>query len=33
MSAAFQALAHETPDYEEAVEAFAAKRPPVFNRE
>ncbi|SER03955.1 Enoyl-CoA hydratase/carnithine racemase [Solimonas aquatica] len=30
LSAAFQALAHETADHEEAVEAFVAKRPPQF---
>jgi enoyl-CoA hydratase/carnithine racemase len=30
LSAAFQALAHETADHREAVEAFVAKRPPVF---
>ena len=30
LSAAFQALAHETADHKEAVEAFTAKRPPKF---
>jgi 2-(1,2-epoxy-1,2-dihydrophenyl)acetyl-CoA isomerase len=30
LSAAFQALAHETADHREAVEAFLDKRPPVF---
>ncbi|MEQ1810563.1 MAG: crotonase/enoyl-CoA hydratase family protein [Terricaulis sp.] len=30
LSAAFQALAHETADHKEAVEAFLDKRPPVF---
>ncbi|MGD9979065.1 MAG: crotonase/enoyl-CoA hydratase family protein [Hyphomonadaceae bacterium] len=30
LSAAFQALAHETADHKEAVEAFIAKRTPVF---
>lgn len=30
LSAAFQALAHETADHKEAVEAFSAKRPPKF---
>jgi enoyl-CoA hydratase/carnithine racemase len=30
LSAAFQALAHETADHKEAVEAFTAKRPPNF---
>lgn len=30
LSAAFQALAHETGDHKEAVEAFTAKRPPKF---
>jgi enoyl-CoA hydratase/carnithine racemase len=30
MSAAFQALAHKTPQHKEAVEAFIAKRPPIF---
>lgn len=29
-AAAFQALAHQTEDHSEAVEAFLAKRPPVF---
>ena len=31
MSAAFQALAHETGDHAEAVDAFIEKRIPVFN--
>lgn len=30
MSAAFQALAHKTPDHEEAITAFIEKRPPRF---
>ncbi|WP_158766986.1 crotonase/enoyl-CoA hydratase family protein [Terricaulis silvestris] len=30
LSAAFQALAHETADHKEAVEAFVEKRAPVF---
>lgn len=30
LSAAFQALAHETADHKEAVEAFLDKRPPSF---
>jgi enoyl-CoA hydratase/carnithine racemase len=30
MSAVFQAIAHETHDHAEAVEAFQARRPPVF---
>lgn len=30
MSAAFQALAHHTPDHAEAVDAFLEKRPPRF---
>jgi enoyl-CoA hydratase/carnithine racemase len=30
LSAAFQALAHETADHKEAVAAFAEKRPPKF---
>lgn len=30
LSAAYQALAHETADYHEAVEAFVGKRPPLF---
>lgn len=30
LSAAFQALAHETADHEEAVDAFLEKRPPKF---
>lgn len=30
LSAAFQALAHETSDHAEAVDAFLEKRPPVF---
>ncbi|AXQ28566.1 enoyl-CoA hydratase [Solimonas sp. K1W22B-7] len=30
LSAAFQALAHETADHTEAVNAFVEKRPPVF---
>lgn len=33
LSAAFQALAHETADHHEAVEAFLAKRKPVFTGE
>ena len=31
MSAAFQAMAHKTPQHEEAVEAFIEKRPPKFD--
>ena len=30
LSAAFQALAHKTPQHEEAVAAFIEKRPPRF---
>jgi enoyl-CoA hydratase/carnithine racemase len=30
LSAAFQAIAHETDDHREAIEAFFEKRPPVF---
>ena len=30
MSASFQALAHWTKDHDEALNAFAEKRPPVF---
>jgi enoyl-CoA hydratase/carnithine racemase len=30
ISAAFQAIAHETADHAEAVDAFIEKRPPVF---
>ena len=30
LSAAFQALAHETADHREAVDAFVAKRSPKF---
>jgi 2-(1,2-epoxy-1,2-dihydrophenyl)acetyl-CoA isomerase len=30
LSAAFQALAHETKDHKEAVDAFSEKRPPKF---
>jgi enoyl-CoA hydratase/carnithine racemase len=30
LSAAFQALAHETADHKEAVDAFVEKRPPHF---
>jgi 1,4-dihydroxy-2-naphthoyl-CoA synthase len=30
LSAAFQALAHETADHKEAVDAFTAKRTPNF---
>lgn len=30
LSAAYQALAHETADHKEAVAAFLAKRPPIF---
>lgn len=30
LSASFQALAHETADHHEALDAFIAKRPPVF---
>ncbi len=30
LSAAFQAIAHETQDHAEAVDAFLEKRPPVF---
>ncbi len=33
MSAAFQALAHKTPQHREAVEAYIEKRPPVFTDE
>lgn len=33
MSAAFQALAHETDDHHEAVDAFLEKRKPTFNKE
>ncbi len=33
LSAAFQALAHETRDHKEAVEAFTAKRAPKFTGE
>lgn len=33
LSAAFQALAHETADHKEAVNAFLDKRPPVFTGE
>lgn len=33
LSAAFQALAHETADHKEAVEAFMAKRTPMFTGE
>lgn len=32
LSAAYQAIAHETADHREAVRAFAEKRPPVFER-
>jgi hypothetical protein len=31
MSAAFQALSHQTADHREAVSAFIEKRPPSFN--
>ena len=31
LSAAFQALAHKTPQHEEAVAAFIEKRPPRFD--
>jgi enoyl-CoA hydratase/carnithine racemase len=31
LSAAFQALAHKTPQHQEAVTAFVKKRPPVFD--
>jgi len=31
LSAAFQALAHETDDHREALDAFAEKRPPKFS--
>jgi enoyl-CoA hydratase/carnithine racemase len=31
LSAAFQAMAHETRDHREALDAFIEKRPPVFN--
>ena len=31
LSAAFQALAHKTPQHEEAVTAFIEKRPPRFD--
>jgi enoyl-CoA hydratase/carnithine racemase len=30
MAAAFQSLSHQTADHREAVEAFLAKRPPIF---
>jgi len=30
LSAAFQAMAHKTPEHEEAVSAFIEKRPPKF---
>lgn len=30
LSAAYQAMAHKTPDHSEAVHAFLEKRPPVF---
>ena len=30
MSAGFQAISHQTPQHREAVEAFIAKRKPVF---
>jgi enoyl-CoA hydratase/carnithine racemase len=30
MSAAYQALVHETPDHHEAIDAFLAKRKPNF---
>lgn len=33
LSAAYQALAHETADHAEAIDAFLAKRPPVFTGE
>jgi enoyl-CoA hydratase/carnithine racemase len=33
MSAALQALVHETPDHSEAIDAFLAKRPPTFTGE
>ena len=33
LSAAFQALAHETRDHKEAVDAFTEKRPPKFTGE
>jgi enoyl-CoA hydratase/carnithine racemase len=33
LSAAFQALAHETPDHREAVNAFTEKRTPKFTGE
>jgi 2-(1,2-epoxy-1,2-dihydrophenyl)acetyl-CoA isomerase len=32
LSSAFQAIAHETVDHAEALDAFIEKRPPVFNR-
>jgi enoyl-CoA hydratase/carnithine racemase len=31
MSAAYQALSHQTADHREAVSAFIEKRPPSFN--
>lgn len=31
LSAAFQALAHKTPEHQEAVQAFIEKRPPKFS--
>lgn len=31
LSAAYQAIAHETADNKEAIDAFVAKRPPVFS--
>jgi enoyl-CoA hydratase/carnithine racemase len=33
LSAAFQALAHETADHKEAVDAFMEKRKPTFTGE
>ena len=33
LSAAYQAIAHETADNREAIDAFIAKRPPVFTGE
>jgi enoyl-CoA hydratase/carnithine racemase len=33
LSSAFQALAHETADHREALDAFFEKRPPVFTGE
>lgn len=30
LSAAYQAIAHETADHEEAVDAFLEKRAPIF---